>query len=159
MKNLLLMMAVTSTFVACDQRDRPYNSTANRTDAGTTTTSTEVREVQEASRDKSVTLPAAPNYDNTIRNRRDRDGSTLTSGDQSESEADRSISQKVRQAIMADDNLSTNAKNVKVITVNGVVTLRGPVASVVEKESVGKKASGVQGVSRVDNQIEVTRNY
>lgn len=158
MKNLLLMMAVTTTFVACDQRDRPYNS--NDKSKTTTTTTIETREVQDRDlQDRSVTAPVAPDYDNTIRNMRDRNGTTLTSGDQSESELDRAISQKIRQAVMADDSLSTNAKNVKVITVNGVVTLRGPVSSIVEKEAIGRKATGVQGVSRVDNQIEVTRNY
>lgn len=151
MKNLLLMIAVTTTFVACDQRDRPYNSKTNNADYNRTTTTTEGRETQDTS-------PSAYDYDNTARNMRDRSGTTVTSGDQSESEADRTISQRIRQAIMADDSLSTNAKNVKVITINGVVVLRGPVFSSAEKEAIAKKVAEIQGVSRVDNQIEVKRN-
>jgi hyperosmotically inducible periplasmic protein len=99
----------------------------------------------------------APAADNTGRNVRDRNGQTLTSGDQAENEADRTITQKVRQALMDDDSLSTNAKNVKIITVNGVITLRGPVNNDREKNEIGKKAKSVSGVKSVDNQIEIVR--
>ena len=71
------------------------------------------------------TAQTAP--DNTARNVRDRDGTTLTPGDQSESKADLALTQRIRQAIVADDSLSTTAHNVKIITSDGVVTLRGPV--------------------------------
>ena len=71
--------------------------------------------------------------DNSGRNVRDRDNQNKTSGDQSESEADRTISQNIRAAITADDSLSTNGKNVKIITSDGTVTLRGPVKSDQEK--------------------------
>lgn len=93
--------------------------------------------------------------DNTGRNARDRSGQTMTSGDQSESEIDRTVTQKIRQLLMDDDALSTNAKNVKIITVNGVVTLRGVVNSDREKNEVGRKAKDVSGVKNVDNQLEV----
>lgn len=96
--------------------------------------------------------------DNTERNVRDRDSNTKTPMNQSESEADRTITQRIRQALMADDSLSTNAKNVKIITIGGVVTLRGPVGSSQEKDIVARKAKDVAGVSQVDNQLEVTRN-
>ncbi len=96
---------------------------------------------------------AAP--DNTGRNERDRDNATKTAGDQSENEADRTISQKVRQAIVADDSLSTNAKNVKIITVDGVVTLRGPVKSEAEKKNIDAKARQIAGVKNVENQLEI----
>ena len=56
---------------------------------------------------------------------------------------------------MDDDTLSTNAHNVKIITVDGVVTLRGPVKSAAEKAAVADKAHKTAGVVRVDNQIEV----
>ena len=64
--------------------------------------------------------------DNSGRNVRDRDDQNKTTGDQSENEADRTITQNIRRAVTADDSLSTNAKNVKIITNNGTVTLRGP---------------------------------
>lgn len=96
--------------------------------------------------------------DNTGRNIRDRDSSARTSFDQSESEADRMITRRLRQIIISDDSLSTNAKNIKIITIEGVVTLRGPVASAQEKDAIAKKVKNIQGISRVDNQLEVTRD-
>jgi osmotically-inducible protein OsmY len=94
--------------------------------------------------------------DNTGRNERDREGSTATSGDQGGTEADRSITQKVRQAVVDDEQLSATAKNVKIITKEGVVTLRGPVKSSQEKSQIASAAQRVDGVKRIDNQLEVT---
>jgi hyperosmotically inducible periplasmic protein len=105
------------------------------------------------SEDKQVSQTVAP--DNSGRNVRDRDNQTKTPGDQSENEADRTITQNIRQAITADDSLSTNAKNVKIITNDGTVTLRGPVKSEKEKTDIEAKAKQVAGVKRVDNQLEV----
>jgi len=105
------------------------------------------------SEDKQVSQTVAP--DNSGRNVRDRDDQTKTPGDQSENEADRTITQNIRQAITADDSLSTNAKNVKIITNDGTVTLRGPVKSEKEKTDIEAKAKQVAGVKRVDNQLEV----
>ena len=93
--------------------------------------------------------------DNSGRNVRDRDNQNKTSGDQSENEADRTISQNIRQALTADDSLSTNAKNVKIITNEGVVTLRGPVKSEKEKVDIEAKAKQIAGVKNVDNQLEI----
>lgn len=75
--------------------------------------------------------------------------------EQPQNEADRDITQKIRQALMDDDSLSTNAQNVKVTTANGLVTLRGVVSSEDEKSRVGKKAKLIRGVKEVDNQLEV----
>lgn len=92
--------------------------------------------------------------DNTGRNVRDR-AETLTSGDQSETEGDRTLTQKIRQAVVADDALSMTAKNVKIITVNGVVTLRGPVKSDDERKAIAAKAEQVAGAGKVQNHLEV----
>jgi len=105
------------------------------------------------SEDKQVSQTVEP--DNSGRNVRDRDDQTKTPGDQSENEADRTITQNIRQALTADDSLSTNAKNVKIITNDGTVTLRGPVKSEKEKTDIEAKAKQVAGVKRVDNQLEV----
>jgi hyperosmotically inducible protein len=110
------------------------------------------------SRDRDARQPtntAAVEPDNTGRNVRDRSGETKTPGDQSESEADRTITQNIRKALTADDSLSTNAKNVKIISNEGVVTLRGPVNSEKEKADIEAKAKQVAGVKNVDNQLEV----
>lgn len=92
--------------------------------------------------------------DNTARNERDR-GATLTPGDQAENEHDRTITQTIRKAIMDDAALSTYGKNIKIITIQGVVTLRGPVNSENEKVAIDQKAKAVSGVKSVDNQIEI----
>jgi osmotically-inducible protein OsmY len=98
---------------------------------------------------------AAVAVDNSGVNVRDRNDATKTSGDQSESEADRTISQNIRQAVVADDSVSINGKNVKIITAEGVVTLRGPVKSENEKTNIGAKAQQIAGVKKVDNQLEI----
>lgn len=100
----------------------------------------------------------AQDADNTARNARDANGNTLTPMDQGESDADRTITQQIRKAVVNHDQLSTNAKNVKIITVNGVVTLRGPVKSPEEKATIASVAQKTTGVKRVDNQLEIERD-
>ncbi len=109
---------------------------------------------KDRSEDKQVSQTAVE-PDNSGRNVRDRDNQTKTSGDQAENEADRTISQNIRAAITADDSLSTNGKNVKVITSDGTVTLRGPVKSDKEKAEIEAKAKQIAGVKKVDNQLEI----
>jgi len=104
------------------------------------------------------TNPADYPADNTGRNVRDRSNQNLTSGDQSESSEDRTITQKIRRALMEDDSLSTNAKNIKIITINGLVTLRGPVNNDKEKSEIAKKSRAVEGVKNVKDEIEVVRS-
>jgi len=94
---------------------------------------------------KTQTPAATTAPDNTERNVQDRSGATLTPGDQSESKADLDLTQRVRQAVVANDSLSTNAHNVKIITSNGVVTLRGPVNSTKEKANIDAKAQQIAG--------------
>src|SRR5688572_13489566 len=109
---------------------------------------------KDRSEDKQVSQTAVE-PDNSGRNVRDRNDQNKTAGDQSESEADRTISQNIRAAITADDSLSTNGKNVKIITNDGTVTLRGPVKSDKEKTDIEAKAKQVAGVKKVDNQLEI----
>lgn len=96
--------------------------------------------------------------DNTDKNERDRSTHALTPGDQGGSEADRTVTQQIRQGLVKSDALSMTAKNVKIITVDGVVTLRGPVKSTDERSQIAAIAQGVGGVKRVDNQLEVATN-
>jgi len=95
--------------------------------------------------------------DNTEKNVRDRDGGTLVPTDQAKgSDADVSLTREIRKAIVADDKLSTNAHNVKIVTLNGLATLRGPVDSAAERTRVGElaaKAAG--GPSKIKNELEV----
>lgn len=108
-----------------------------------------------ACEDRDKPPPRAPAPDNTAVNERDRSGATKTPGDQSESAADVRISADVRKAIMDDSSMSTDAKNCKVITENGVVTLRGVVNSQAEKDAIEAKAAAVSGVLRVVNELEI----
>lgn len=107
--------------------------------------------------DKPAVTPSQTAPDNTGRNVRDRGGDTITPGDQSNNKADLNLTQEIRKTIMADDSLSTNAKNVKVITANGVVTLRGPVNTPQEKATIEAKAQSIAGANNVDSQLEVVR--
>ncbi len=95
--------------------------------------------------------------DNTKMNERDRDGNTTTPGDQAENEADRGITKDIRAALVKKDDLSVNAKNVKVVTNAGNVTLRGPVKDEAEKNSVVAAVLEVPGVKKVDNQLEIAK--
>lgn len=116
-------------------------------------------EADKAPRDtRAADVKAGHDADNTGRNARDADGTTLTPMDQGETEADRTITQQIRKAVVDHDQLSTNAKNVKIITNNGVVTLRGPVKSPEEKAAIATVAQKTGGVKRVDNQLEIERN-
>jgi hyperosmotically inducible periplasmic protein len=93
--------------------------------------------------------------DNTAINERDRSSETQTSGDQSNSSADLKITQAIRQAIMKDSELSTTAKNVKIITDNGQVTLRGPVKNAQEKAKIDQLARSAAGGAKIDDQLDV----
>jgi hyperosmotically inducible protein len=92
---------------------------------------------------------------NTKINERDRNG-TLTPMDQGGGK-DRDITAAIRRAVMSDGSLSFTAKNVKIITTGGKVTLRGPVKSDAEKAAIESKAKSAPGVTEVDNQLEVKK--
>jgi hypothetical protein len=101
------------------------------------------------------TTDATTDADNTRRNVRDRNDQTLTPLDQGNSPADTRTTASIRKEIGAADNLSVNAKNVKIITQDGRVTLRGPVNSAEEKRLIGEIANRIARAANVDNQLEV----
>ena len=92
--------------------------------------------------------------DNTRVNSRDK-SDTIKPTDQSNAKADIKLAAEARHAIVKDKSLSSTAHNVKLIANGGVITLRGPVASATEKQKVEQIVSGVQGVTRVDNNLDV----
>ncbi|MDQ6765713.1 MAG: BON domain-containing protein [Verrucomicrobiota bacterium] len=98
---------------------------------------------------------AAEAVDNTGKNTRDRSGETKTSGDQSNSPEDIKMTAAIRRAVVDDKSLSILAKNVKIITANGVVTLRGPVKTAAEKMTIGQLAMKNAGKVKIENQLEV----
>lgn len=93
--------------------------------------------------------------DNTKKNERDRASEAKTPGDQSNSPEDLKITQTIRQAVVKDSALTMTAKNVKIITAGGMVTLRGPVNSAEEKMKIETFAKAAAGDAKVDNQLEV----
>jgi hyperosmotically inducible periplasmic protein len=107
--------------------------------------------------DTTAAPPSQTVPDNTGRNVRDRGGDTVTPGDQSNKKADLHLTQQIRKAIMADKSLSTNAKNVKIITANGMVTLRGPVNTPQEKATIEAKAQNIAGATNVESQLEIVQ--
>ena len=93
--------------------------------------------------------------DNTKVNERDRNKNEPTADQQKENRSDRDITQQIRQSIMKDKSLSTYAHNVKVITQNGQVTLKGPVRSEDEKKTVEAKATEVAGDNKVTSELDI----
>ena len=138
-----IIAAVGFFLAACDMASD--QGTADKT------TTTETKADDKNAYDKSATAP-----DNTDVNERDRNAATLTPEDQGNNPMDLGVTQRVRQAIVDTDSLTMGEKNVKVITVNGVVTLRGPVESEESKSRIAALAKGAVGVTSVDNQLEVT---
>jgi len=90
--------------------------------------------------------------DNTKQN---KDQTAPTADQQKMNPADRAITQKIRMAIHDDANLSMYAHNIKVITQDGKVTLRGPVRTGDEKNSLEAKAVSVVGQDNVTDLLEV----
>lgn len=101
------------------------------------------------------TNSAAYSADNTGRNKADRDSAALDPLDQGTSEADRETTRNIRKAIRDENGLSVNAQNIKVITREGRVTLRGPVQSEQEKQLLTRIAERVATAENVDSQLEV----
>ena len=103
----------------------------------------------------SAIAQETPAADNTSKNQRDRSGETRTPGDQSNSSEDVKITAAIRSAVFKEDSLSATAKNVKIITADGTVTLRGPVQNAAEKAKIAELAQSAAGNAKIDNQLEV----
>jgi hyperosmotically inducible periplasmic protein len=101
--------------------------------------------------DQSTQVPA----DNTKVNQRDRNADQPTADQQASNRSDRDITQQIRRSIVKDKSLSTYAHNVKIVTQNGQVTLKGPVRSDEEKRAVEAKAAEIAGDSKVTSQLDV----
>lgn len=97
----------------------------------------------------------APAPDNSKTNDRDRNPSQPTADQQKENRPDRDITRDIRRSLMEDKSLSAYAHNVKIISQNGMVTLKGPVRSDEEKSAIEAKAVEIAGKDKVTNQLEV----
>ncbi len=104
----------------------------------------------------AVAQTPAPQPDNTKTNQRDRDPNQPTADQQKNDRTDRMLTKDIRRSLMADKSLSTNAHNLKIISQNGTVTLKGPVNSDDERRAVIAKAVAVAGsADKVTDQISV----
>jgi osmotically-inducible protein OsmY len=95
------------------------------------------------------TTQTAPDNSNQNKNR------TNTADNQANAQADRLTTQKIRKAILADKSLSTYAHNVKIITVDGTVTLKGPVQTEDEKQKVASEAANIVSADKITNELTV----
>jgi osmotically-inducible protein OsmY len=102
-----------------------------------------------------VTKPQTTPPDNTKVNKRDKEQSKPTAGQQKENKSDREITSQIRRSLTQDKSLSTYARNIKVITQHGNVTLRGPVRTAEEKAAIEAKANEVAGADHVKSEIQV----
>lgn len=93
--------------------------------------------------------------DNSGKNIGDNRPEAITPQVQSLKSSDLRIVTAIRKAMIKDANLSTNAKNAKVIVINGKVILRGPVASSREKQTIFDLAENCVGPENILNELEV----
>ena len=135
-KQLSIALLGSVALLGCDQPNTTMNDGATRTGTSTVVTS------------------GTPTRDNSAVNKRDRDTSTKTPLDQNENSVDIGITANIRKSVV-DTKMSTNAQNVKIITQDGNVTLRGPVKNQEEKNRIEEIARNVAGVKAVDSQLEV----
>jgi osmotically-inducible protein OsmY len=93
--------------------------------------------------------------DNTRINTRDRNSSEPTADNQRNNMSDRDITRQIRQSIAKDSSLSSYAHNLKIVTQNGQVTLKGPVRSEEEKKAIEAKASAIAGDNKVTSELDI----
>ncbi len=107
--------------------------------------------VASLSQDQS-NAPTKTSPDNSAVNQNE----SKTADQQSDATSDRMLTKKIRQALIADKSLSTYGHNVKIITKDGSVTLKGPVQSQEEKQSIASKTESIVGSpDKVTNQLTV----
>lgn len=111
-------------------------------------------ETVRAEQTNDIYLAANSVLEITGMNARDQDNALLTPEDQKETESDMNITADIRRALVKNDSRSVNAQNIKIITRNGVVTLRGPVENRAEKNKLHDLAQQTPGVIQVNNNLE-----
>ena len=97
--------------------------------------------------------------DNSKSNKLDESNKETTAEDQSNAKGDIDVTKRIRRSLTSDKSLSTYAHNVKIVTVNGKVTLNGVVRSDEEKSTVEMKAAEVAGKGQVTNELKVTPKH
>jgi osmotically-inducible protein OsmY len=90
-------------------------------------------------------------------NKMDRSKAAITADQQGSSKSDREVTRLIRKSVVSDKALSSYGHNIKIITLNGVVTLKGPVKSEREKMEILNRANTVTGGASVTDEMSVTR--
>lgn len=158
-------IVITAALVGCDQMntDRttaplpettpPATTTTDSTTGGPVTTDPTPATSSTPATSADATRPTSP--DNTAVNERDAVRDTKTPIDQDENQADVTRTAEIRKRLLDQPDMSVNARNAKIITSQGKVTLRGPVNSEAERDALVKIATEIAGAENVDNQLEV----
>jgi hyperosmotically inducible periplasmic protein len=146
MRSFTFAVLTAVTFVGCTEDTRSTGTAAkSQNDQNQSRTVTAAKPVADG---------AAVDRDNTAVNARDRNATAKTPMDQNENKKDIDITANIRKRVV-DTKMSLNAKNAKIITQDGKVTLRGPVKSAEEKTQIEEIARDVAGKDNVDSQLEV----
>lgn len=145
----LLVGILCGVAVGCNESRYPASGTSSTTERQTTVT---VNRPVTTDGPKETNEPI--DRTNTGVNVRDRDSTAKTPLDQNENKTDIAITADIRSRIV-ETKMSVNAQNVKIITQDGKVTLRGPVKTLEEKQNIERIATAVAGADKVDNQLEV----
>ena len=141
----LLFGALCGMALGCNQSNPPASSVKSTTEPATSVTA-----------NRSTTTEPIDRT-NTGVNVRDRDSTAKTPLDQNENKADIDITAEIRKRVV-ESKMSVNAHNVKIITQDGMVTLRGPVKTEEEKRTIEQIALTAAGANKVDNQLEVNND-
>ena len=145
-----LLGVLCGVFAGCNDSSPPVTG-QNTTNPSSTTVTAD----RPAPPDERTTTSDPVDRSNTGVNARDRDGIDKTPIDQNENKTDINITAAIRKQVV-DTEMSVDAQNVKIITQDGRVTLRGPVETEQEKQRIDDMAKSVAGADKVDNQLEVT---
>lgn len=154
MKRTLVIISTLLISAACERSDRQEETSPSllpppRADLGTPRT-------EPSQLEPSMNAPATAAEERQNVSGTDELSAGTSPSAQTESATDRAITQRVRAAVTADESLSGSAKNLNISTAEGVVTLRGPVQSSSEKSKVNALVQKVDGVKRVDNQLQIS---
>ena len=99
--------------------------------------------------------PSTVAPDNAKSNKVDTSNETATSDAQTNKATDLDLTKRIRQSVMADKSLSTYAHNIKIVTINGSVTLNGVVRSEDEKAAIETKAANIAGKNKVTSDLKI----
>jgi hyperosmotically inducible protein len=130
----------TNTAVGTSTRDSRLNTTGS----STSSTSTSMDSSKAAAGTAGVAAGSAYNTDKTAQ-------------DQGTAERELELTRRIRSEITDNKNLSTDAHNIKIISENGKVHLKGPVKSAAEKSQVEMIAKRLAGNTAVINETYVEK--